>query len=196
MIEWNKWNIPTERIDKIYRQASFSKLSFLTDYTIKSVKELTIYLMNMKQFNYFLWNLSIDIEEKYAFLHVGMVQVAVKALTREAINTSVLLCLRVDRHLRFNDSLLVMMETSLHNGPVYFNCYPNFDLSLSDRNIMDALTLNVKTDGYYMKEGLKPLAIIYRIYYKLMKTTIDPQSCRKYAYTQRKVKRIYFIHNL
>ena len=69
-------------------------------------------------------------------------------------------------------------------------------LSLSDRNIMDALTLNVKTDGYYMKEGLKPLAIIYRIYYKLMKTTIDPQSCRKYAYTQRKVKRIYFIHNL
>ena len=49
-------------------------------------------------------------------------------------------------------------------------------LSLSDRNIMDALTLNVKTDGYYMKEGSEPLAIIYRIYYKLMKMTIDPQS--------------------
>ena len=43
------------------------------------------------------------------------------------------------------------METSLHNGPVYFNCYPNFAFSLSDRNIMDALTLNVKTNGYYMK---------------------------------------------
>ena len=69
-----------------------------------------------------------------------------------------------------------MMETSLHKGPVYFNCYPNFALSLSDRNIMDALTLNVKTDGYYMKEGLEPLAVIYRIYYKLMKTTLDPQS--------------------
>ena len=69
-----------------------------------------------------------------------------------------------------------MMETSLHNGPIYFNCYPNFFLILSDRNIMDALTLNVKTDGYYMKKGSKPLAIIYRIYYKLMKTTLDPQS--------------------
>ena len=68
------------------------------------------------------------------------------------------------------------METSLHNGPVYFNCYPNFALSLSDRNIMDTLTLIVKTDGYYMKEGSEPLAIIYRIYYKLMKTTLDPQS--------------------
>ena len=67
-----------------------------------------------------------------------------------------------------------MMETSLHNGPVYFNCYPNFALSLSDRNIMKSLNLNVKKDGYYMKEGLEHLAIIYRIYYKLMKTTLDP----------------------
>ena len=41
---------------------------------------------------------------------------------------------------------------------------------------MDALTLNVKTDGYYMKEGSEPLAIIYRIYYKLTKTTLDPQT--------------------
>ena len=79
-------------------------------------------------------------------------------------------------HLRFNDSLLGMMETSLHNGPIYFNCYPNFALSLSDINIMDALTLNIKTNGYYMKEGSEPLAVIYRIYYKLMKTTLDPQS--------------------
>ena len=41
---------------------------------------------------------------------------------------------------------------------------------------MDALTLNVKIYGYYMKEGSEPLAIIYRNYYKLMKTTLDPQS--------------------
>ena len=68
------------------------------------------------------------------------------------------------------------MEPSLHKGPVYFNCYPNFALSLFDRNIMDALTLNLKTNVYYMKEGSEPLAIIYRIYYKLMKTTLDPQS--------------------
>ena len=84
--------------------------------------------------------------------------------------------MRDNRHLRFNDSLLEMMETSLHKGPVYFNCYPNFALCLSDRNIMDALTLNVKIDGYYMKEGSEPLAFIYRIYYKLMKTTLDPQT--------------------
>ena len=45
LLEWNKWNIPTETIDKIYRQTSFSKLSFLTDYTIKPV-ERTYSLLN------------------------------------------------------------------------------------------------------------------------------------------------------
>ena len=169
-----EWNIPIEKIDKIYRRTSFSKLSFLIDYTIKTVERTynlfneyeTIQLFSMESINRH--------REKYALLHVGLVQVAIKPLTREALNTSVLLCLRDDRHLRFNNSLLGMMETSLHNGPVYFNCYPNFALSLSDRNIMDALTFNVKTDSYYMKEGSEPLAIIYRIYYKLMKTTLDP----------------------
>ena len=38
LLEWNKWNIPTERTDKIYRQTTFSKLTFLTDYTIKIVE--------------------------------------------------------------------------------------------------------------------------------------------------------------
>ena len=148
----------------------------MTDYTIKTI-ERTYSLFNEYET---IQLFSIDSinrhREKYVFLHVGLVWVAIKPLTREVLNTSVLLCLRDDKHLRFNDSLLGMMETSLHNGPIYFNCYPNFALSLSDRNIMDALTLNIKTDGYYMKEGLEPLAIIYRIYYILMKTTLEPQS--------------------
>ena len=148
----------------------------MTDFTIKTVERTyslfneyeTIQLFSIDSIN---WH-----REKYASLYVVLVQVAIKLLTRETLNSSVLPCLRDDKHLRVNDSLLGMMETSLHNGPVYFNCYPNFALNLSGKNIMDALTLNIKIDGYYMKEGSKPLAIIYRIYYKLMKTTLDPQS--------------------
>ena len=45
LLKWNKWNILTKRIDKIYRQTSFSKLSFMTDYTIKTV-ERTYSLFN------------------------------------------------------------------------------------------------------------------------------------------------------
>ena len=148
----------------------------MTNYTIKTIERTYSSFNEYEAIQLFSMESINRHREKYAFLHVGLVQVAVKPLTKEALNTSFLLCLRDDRHLRFNDSLLGMMETSLHNGPVYFNCYPNFALSLSDRNIMDAFTLIVKTHGYYMKEGSEPLAIIYRIYYKLMKTTLDPQS--------------------
>ena len=75
-----EWNIPTEKTDKIYQQTSFSKLSFLTNYTIKTI-ERTYSLFNEYET---IQLFSIDSinrhREKYAFLHVGLVQVAVKPL--------------------------------------------------------------------------------------------------------------------
>jgi hypothetical protein len=114
-------------------------------------------------------------------LHVGSVQVAVKPLTRLGINASVLLCLRDARLINFRTSILGMIQSSLFNGPVHFDVFPNLTLSLDDINILKALTLNVLTSGYDMEEGSRPLAIIYRIYYKLMKTNLDPQAVIKSA---------------
>jgi hypothetical protein len=59
---------------------------------------------------------------------------------------------------------------------VFINCHPNFSLSLFDPTILHALELNVKTDDYSMMKGALPLNIVYRIYYKLMKTTLEPQA--------------------
>ncbi|KAK2973929.1 hypothetical protein RJ640_019444 [Escallonia rubra] len=70
----------------------------------------------------------------------------------------------------FDDSLLGMVETSLCNGPMYFNCYPNFSVSLSDPHIMDVLTLDIKTQRYNMRPQAQNLVLIYRIYYKAMST--------------------------
>ena len=147
LLEWNKWNISIKKLDKIYQQTSFSKISFLRDYTIKTVERTYSLYNEYETIQLFSIDSINRLKEKYAFLHIILVQVVVKPLTREALNTSILLCLRDDRHLRFNDSLLGMMETTLHNGLICFNCYTKFALSLSDRNIMDALTLNIKTDG-------------------------------------------------
>jgi hypothetical protein len=52
--------------------------------------------------------------QKYSFIYIGLVQVAVKQLTRKGLNTSVLLCLRDERHFNFQDSLLGMGESSLY----------------------------------------------------------------------------------
>jgi hypothetical protein len=39
--------------------------------------------------------------------------------------------------------------------------------------------LNIQTKGYDMEEGSRPLAIIYCIYYRLMKTSLNPQAIFK-----------------
>ena len=69
-----------------------------------------------------------------------------------------------------------MVESSLYKGPIYFDCYPNFAVSLTDETIWQTLELDVETSGYNMLEGAQPLVIVYRIYYKLMKTTLEPQA--------------------
>jgi len=63
-------------------------------------------------------------------------------------------------------------------GPVYFNTQPNLQLSLTDVNILDALTLNVKTHGYNYAPGSELICLSYRIYFKLL-STLNPR-CRLY----------------
>ena len=105
-----------------------------------------------------------------------MVQAAIKPLTRKGINASVLTCLRDARFKNFKDSILGMITASLYDGPVYFNCYPNLTLALDDPNIVKTLTLNIASSGYHMEECSKPFALIYRIYYKLLGTQLNPSA--------------------
>ena len=64
----------------------------------------------------------------------------------------------------------------LHIGlvQVVINCYPDLTLVLDDSNIVKALTLNIASSGYHMEEGSKPFALIYRIYYILLGTQLNP----------------------
>ena len=71
----------------------------MTDYTIKTVEKTYSLFNEYETIQLFSIDSIKQHRENYAFLHVGLVQVAVKLLTREALNTSVLLCLRDDKHL-------------------------------------------------------------------------------------------------
>ena len=63
-----------------------------------------------------------------------------------------------------------VVETSFCLGPVYFNVYPNLTLSLTDRNIGLACNLKILTTRYNFLPGSEIVAILYRIYYKVMNT--------------------------
>ena len=114
-----------------------------------------------------------SLNKGYKFLHIGSVQVTIKPLTRLGINAYVL-CLRDARFINFRISILGMIQSSLFNGPIHFDAFPNLTLALDDIHILKALTLNILTFGYEKEEGSRPLAIIYQIYYKLMRINLDP----------------------
>jgi hypothetical protein len=163
-------------------QTSAHTETWKSEYSVKTVEQTFAISGNNSTFQLFNKRFVNDSKNKeYKFLHVGSVQVAVKPLTRLGINAYVLLCLRDARFINFRTSILGMIQSSLFNGPVHFYVFPNLTLSLDDINILKALTLNVLTSGYDMEKGSRPLAIIYRIYYKLMKTNLDPQAVIKSA---------------
>ena len=118
-------------------------------------------------------------KDGHNYIHIGLVQIAVKPLTRRSLNTSILLCLRDARFTNFSDSILGMIESSLYNGPIHFDCFPDLTISLSDPHMLKALTLNIKTSGYQVLEGTQPLALIYLVYYKVTGTNMNFQALTK-----------------
>ena len=173
---WQNWNLPLVPQNKIYKRTTFSNISFLSNYIIKTVERTYFLKQNFETIK--LLN-SDDIDKhikNFSFIYFGLVQVAVKPLTRQGLNTNVLLCLRDGRFKIYKDALLGMVESSIFQGSIYFNCYPNFAISLTDETVLQTLELDIETSHYNMLEGAQPLVIVYRIYYKLMKTTLEPQA--------------------
>ncbi|KAI5402942.1 hypothetical protein KIW84_050512 [Lathyrus oleraceus] len=94
---------------------------------------------------------------------------------RFGLNSSIMAYVRDGRCKDFKQSLAAMVETSLCHGPVYFDVSQNLTLSLSDKNLLDAIQLTVHTDGYNFKPGSEIIVICYRIYYKVL-TTLNPKA--------------------
>ncbi|KAG4963196.1 hypothetical protein JHK82_039868 [Glycine max] len=164
------WNIPEIPQDQLYVPETIKdKHNF--DYIIKTVENnIPLGQEVGEEFHLLSKNSIHEHSRKYKYLHIGCVQVAIKPLIDMGIDAAVLMCLRDIRHNQFEDSLIGTVETSLGQGPIYFNCYPNKTVSLMDRNILDSLFLNIHFHGLDMKEGSIPAALIYRIQYKVMNT--------------------------
>ncbi|KAG7947753.1 hypothetical protein I3843_14G110000 [Carya illinoinensis] len=115
-------------------------------------------------------------EKGYKFMYIASVKIAIVPLVRKGIDACVLLCLRDGRHKNFNNSVLGIVQTSLIDGLVHFNCYPDLTVDLFDKNILSTLTLNVKTSGFDMVEGSRPISLVYRIYYRVLSTSLEPKA--------------------
>ena len=178
-LDYRDWNIPRIPSQEIYKKR-WSLPSFKTTTHVKTVEQ--VYALGKELEVCQLLNLESIKRHKNEgnnFLHIGLVQVAVKPLTRTGLKASVLLWLRDARFTNSEDSTLGVIESSLSNGPVHFDCYPDFTVSLSDPHILKTLTLNIQTSGYEVLPGTQPLALIFRIYYKVTGTNMNFQALIK-----------------
>ena len=103
---------------EIYKKGTFQ---VFTDYTIRT-SEMLVSLEHDDQVIRLLDSKSVEKHKKdhYNFIHFGMIQVAAKPLTRLGLNTSIVMCLRDNKHLDYRDSIIGAVQAGLNDGPVYF----------------------------------------------------------------------------
>ena len=123
--------------EQIYQIGTFD---FKSAYSIKE-HEQTLSLQYEFEEIKLLSSLALDIykQKGFNYLHFGLIQIALKPLSRTGIDQPVLMLLRDKTLLKFEDSLLGVVQTNLCNGAVYFNCEPNFQVSLHDQTILNTL---------------------------------------------------------
>ena len=129
MSRWiSKMDIPKVGTKAVYK-TSWAKNTFYSTYKVRTIEQtFSISKTHEKCCLFPKININDFLAKKFSYLHIGLVQVAIKPLTRKGINASVLICLRDARCKVFSDSILGMITTSLYDGPVYFNCYPNISI--------------------------------------------------------------------
>ena len=163
------------KLDKIYEHSKF-KLFGHNDYVIVT-EERDIPLSDSFASIQLLNKDSIKKHsQKWNYMHIGLVQVGAKPLTKEGLDTSLLLILRDARLLKYDESILGAVETSLCSGPIHFDSRPGLTVSLKDKNILKSLTLQIKTHNYSIAEGSIPIALIYRIYYKVLNSAFGSKA--------------------
>lgn len=59
------------------------------------------------------------------------------------------------------------------NGPIYFNCAPNFSVSLPDPLILNSLVLDIHMQGDEFEKLTEQFVVMYRIYFKLMNSQLN-----------------------
>ena len=82
-------------------------------------------------------------KKKRRYTRSGVTQVALEPLTTSGLDCPIFTAFRDNRLRRHKDSLLAMIRTNILNGPIYFNCCPNYSVDLNDPLIIDILLSDI-----------------------------------------------------
>ncbi|XP_058746953.1 uncharacterized protein LOC131619932 [Vicia villosa] len=128
-----------------------------------------IQLLNKKKLMELKKNIKKDEHRnKIGYIHIGAVQVLIKATFQEGINSPVELILKDDRITDPVDKILGVVEGNLAYGKLKFEIHPNIGIPLNTQRLEQTLTLEHKfLRGNLMRSGDKIFSITYCVNYAL-----------------------------
>ncbi|XP_050919005.1 uncharacterized protein LOC127136500 [Lathyrus oleraceus] len=135
------WSMPKIKLKEIYKMSMFdfsSKKNIHTTESATSIcnKHETINLLNRKL-------LENHVREGYHYIHIGLIQIAIKPLHKLGLNTPILLVIRDTCIKDFHNSIIAIVESNLNDFPVYFTCHPNYSMRLTDEFTKNSLVIYV-----------------------------------------------------
>ncbi|KAK4386159.1 movement protein [Sesamum angolense] len=105
------------------------------------------------------------------WIHIGTIEVVIKATFKEGIDSEIHLSIMDRRINNLRDGCLGAMIGNLYAGKLMFDIHPRIAYNLADQDFSRALTLHQDFKRKdLMKEGNRPYSITYRIAYALSNT--------------------------
>jgi hypothetical protein len=147
------WKLPAIAPSQVYKYLNMFHLKEVSRVIVKeSVSHIqqnsnvsqTISLINVKEVQ------AEARKHKTNCLHFGCIRVGISALVHKGIDAYVLFTVRDMTHNKFANSLIGGIVSPLSNGPLYFDCFPNFSVYTFDENLGDILKLKIRTTGFDM----------------------------------------------
>ena len=105
-------------------------------------------------------------------MHIGLVQVAIKPLVKGGVDAPIYMALRDKRLKKYKTFLLTMIQKNICNGPVFFNCYPDFSVDLICPMALKSLKLDIHVQGDEFF-NYSNFIVIYRVYFRLLSTNLN-----------------------
>ena len=116
LTDFQKWNIPKVDTKSIYRTI-WVQNTFNSQFNVRTVEQTYSISRTHEKCCFFnRRNINEFLAKKSNYLHIGLVQVAIKPLTQKGINASVFMCLRDARFKDLDTSILGMITSSLFDG--------------------------------------------------------------------------------
>ena len=108
------------------------------------------------------------VREKIKHVYLTGVQIVIKSLFPENLNTLIVLSLHDKRRIQIHESYLGSIQGNLAYTKLMFTCYPKYNINLGDKDFDNNLSLYFKfLRNDFMKEGNNVMTMYYSALYTL-----------------------------